>query len=46
LAKLSPLPVPFLKFIGPAEMLGTIGAMVPWLTRIRTGVLIAPYREV
>lgn len=30
-----PLPVGFLRFIGVAEVLGAIGLLVPWLTRIR-----------
>jgi len=29
------LPVAFLRFIGAAEVLGAIGLIIPWLTRIR-----------
>ena len=29
------LPVAFLRFIGVAEVLGAIGLIIPWLTRIR-----------
>jgi len=29
------LPIAFLRFIGVAEVLGAIGLIVPWLTRIR-----------
>ena|SRR5690242_9025943 len=29
------LPVAFLRFIGAAELLGAIGLIIPWLTRIR-----------
>ena len=35
LARQSPLPAPFLKFIGAAELLGAFGLVLPWLTRIR-----------
>ncbi len=38
LAKLSPLPAPFMEFIGVAEVLGAIGLVVPWLTRIQPGL--------
>jgi uncharacterized membrane protein YphA (DoxX/SURF4 family) len=38
LATMSPLPAPFLKFIGVTEVLGAIGVIVPWLTRIRPGL--------
>jgi len=38
LARVSPLPVPFLEFIGVVEMLGGIGLVVPWLTGIRPGL--------
>jgi uncharacterized membrane protein len=31
-------PCRFLKFIGVAEVLGAIGVVVPWLTRIRPGL--------
>jgi hypothetical protein len=30
-----PLPGPFLRFIGVAEVLGAIGLILPWLLRIR-----------
>lgn len=36
LAKLTPLPAPFLKFIGSAEVLGALGLVLPGLLRIRT----------
>ena len=36
LAKLSPLPAPFLKFVGTAEVLGAIGLVLPGILRIRT----------
>ncbi len=35
LAKVAPLPAPFLKFIGVAEIVGAVGLVVPWLTGIR-----------
>ncbi len=38
LAKVAPLPAPFLKFIGAAEIVGAVGLVVPWLTRIRPGL--------
>jgi hypothetical protein len=38
LAKLSPLPAPFLKFIGVAEVTGAVGLILPGLLRIRTGL--------
>lgn len=38
LAKVAPLPVPFLKFIGVAELLGAAGLVLPWLTGIRPGL--------
>ena len=38
LATMSPLPAPFLKFIGAVEVLGAIGLVVPWITRIRPGL--------
>jgi hypothetical protein len=38
LAKLSPLPAPFLKFIGVCEVTGAIGLILPGLLRIRTGL--------
>lgn len=38
LAKVSPLPGPFLKFIAVCEGLGAIGLIVPWLTGIRPGL--------
>ena len=40
LAAQSPLPAPFLKFIGVAEVLGAVGLIVPGLTRIR--ILLTP----
>lgn len=36
LAKLTPLPAPFIKFIGCAEVLGALGLVLPGLLRIRT----------
>ena len=36
LAKLTPLPAPFIKFIGCAEVLGAFGLVLPGLLRIRT----------
>ena len=38
LATMSPLPAPFLKFIGVAEVLGAIGLILPGLLRIRPGL--------
>ncbi len=38
LAKLSPLPAPFLKFIGVCEVTGAIGLVLPGLLKIRTGL--------
>jgi hypothetical protein len=38
LAKLSPLPAPFLKFIGVCEVTGAIGLILPGLLHIRTGL--------
>jgi hypothetical protein len=38
LAKLSPLPAPFLKFIGVCEVTGAIGLILPGLFGIRTGL--------
>ena len=38
LARQSPLPAPFLKFIGIAEVLGAIGLIAPGVARIRTGL--------
>jgi hypothetical protein len=38
LAKVSPLPVWFIQFIGVAEVLGGLGLILPGLTRIRTGL--------
>jgi len=34
----TPLPGPFLRFIGVAEVLGAIGLVLPGLLRIRTGL--------
>src|SRR5687767_10944020 len=33
-----PIPVWFLRFIGACEVLGGIGLILPWLTRIRRGL--------
>ena len=33
-----PLPTPFLRFLGVAEVLGAIGLILPGLLRIRTGL--------
>ena len=33
-----PLPVPFMRFIGVAELLGGLGLVLPGLLRIRTGL--------
>jgi DoxX-like family len=38
LAKLSPLPPWFLKFIGACEITGAIGLILPGLLKIRTGL--------
>jgi hypothetical protein len=38
LAKVSPLPVWFIQFIGVAEVLGGLGMILPGVTRIRTGL--------
>ncbi len=38
LAKVSPLPPLFLKFIGACEVTGAIGLVLPGLLRIRTGL--------
>ena len=38
LAKVSPLPAPFLKFIGVCEVSGAMGLILPGLLRIRTGL--------
>ncbi|MCA1826428.1 MAG: DoxX family protein [Myxococcales bacterium] len=38
LAKQTPFPVAFIRFIGVAEVLGAIGLVVPGLTRIRTSL--------
>jgi len=38
LAKLSPLPAAFLKFIGVCEVAGALGLILPGLVRIRTGL--------
>jgi len=38
LAKLSPLPAPFLKFIGACEVTGAIGLVLPGLLKIRTSL--------
>jgi len=35
---LSPLPAPFLKFIGICEVTGALGLILPGLLRIRTGL--------
>ena len=35
LTKNTPLPGPFLRFIGGAEVVGAIGLILPWLLRIR-----------
>ena len=36
LAKMAPLPAPFLKFIGLCEVTGALGLILPGLLRIRT----------
>ncbi len=38
LAKMSPFPPAFLKFIAVCELLGAVGLIVPWLTGIRPGL--------
>lgn len=38
LAKLSPLPAPFLKFIAVCEVTGAIGLILPGLLHVRTGL--------
>ena len=38
LAKLSPLPAPFLKFIGVCEVAGAIGLILPGILKVRTGL--------
>ena len=38
LAKVSPLPAAFLKFIGVCEVTGAVGLILPGLLRIRTGL--------
>src|SRR5256885_12566419 len=38
LAKLSPLPDPFLKFIGVCEVSGALGLILPGLVRVREGL--------
>lgn len=38
MAKQSPLPVAFIQFIGVCEVLGSLGLILPGLTRIRTGL--------
>src|SRR2546423_12727558 len=38
LAKMSPLPAPFLKFIGACEVTGALGLILPGVLRIRTGL--------
>src|SRR5437762_11534030 len=38
LAKVSPLPAPFLKFIGACEVTGALGLILPGLLLIRTGL--------
>ena len=38
MTKQMPMPGWFLHFIGIAEVLGAIGLVVPWLTRIRPGL--------
>jgi uncharacterized protein YjeT (DUF2065 family) len=35
LAKVSPLPAPFLRFIGGCEVAGAVGLILPWALRIR-----------
>ena len=38
LAKLSPLPAPFLKFVGVCEVAGAIGLILPGILKIQTGL--------
>jgi hypothetical protein len=38
LAKVSPLPAPFLKFIGACEVLGAFGLILPGALRIKPGL--------
>ncbi len=38
LAKVSPMPPPFLKFIGVCEALGAAGLILPWLLKVRPGL--------
>jgi DoxX-like protein len=38
LAKVSPLPAPFLKFIGTCEVLGALGLILPGALRIKRGL--------
>ncbi len=38
LAKMSPFPPAFLKFIAVCEWLGAVGLILPWLTDIRPGL--------
>jgi hypothetical protein len=38
LAKVSPLPAPFLKFVGVCEVAGAIGLILPGILKIRTGL--------
>src|SRR2546427_12413400 len=38
LAKLSPLPAPFLKFVAVCEVTGAIGLILPGILKIRTGL--------
>jgi hypothetical protein len=38
LAKVSPLPAPFLKFIGTCEVLGALGLILPGALRIKPGL--------
>jgi uncharacterized membrane protein YphA (DoxX/SURF4 family) len=38
LAQMSPLPVPFLRFIGICEALGALGLVLPGIFRIRSGL--------
>jgi uncharacterized membrane protein YphA (DoxX/SURF4 family) len=38
LAAMTPLPVPFMRFIGLVEVLGGLGLVLPALTRIRPGL--------
>ncbi|MGH7582826.1 MAG: DoxX family protein [Gemmatimonadales bacterium] len=38
LAKMAPLPAPFLKFIGLCEVTGALGLVLPGIFRVRTGL--------